>query len=229
MSELINQNDQRRQAQRQKRGVLRVEEILQAANELFAERGYDNVTMHMLAVHAHTSPGSLYQFFPNKEAVARELAMLVAQELQQLYDTFMVSDVLELPFTDFLERFIDRLVALNRTFPGYFALEVGATLSPSLTLVLRDLQHGLQLRLDALIGSYWIHSNPEQRHLPLLVSYRVFLALLPLTLHNNDQQVVQEIKKLLLGYWIPLLSEGGGDLVSPHHETRSIPDNSCLS
>jgi len=45
----MGENQERRQARRQKRGALRVEEILQAAGALFAEIGYDKVTTNMIA------------------------------------------------------------------------------------------------------------------------------------------------------------------------------------
>jgi AcrR family transcriptional regulator len=59
----MGENQERRQARRQKRGALRVEEILQAAGALFAEIGYDKVTTNMIAARAGVSRGSLYQSF----------------------------------------------------------------------------------------------------------------------------------------------------------------------
>ena len=70
----MGENQERRQARRQKRSVLRVEEILHAAGVLFAELGYDKVTTNMIAARAGVSPGSLYQFFSNKEAIAQAFA-----------------------------------------------------------------------------------------------------------------------------------------------------------
>src|SRR5258707_5795593 len=67
----MGENQERRQARRQKRGVLRVEEILHAAGALFAEVGYDKVTTNLIAARAGISRGSLYQFFPDKEAIAQ--------------------------------------------------------------------------------------------------------------------------------------------------------------
>ncbi|TMD64038.1 MAG: hypothetical protein E6I97_25215 [Chloroflexi bacterium] len=75
-------------------------------------------------------------------------------------------------------------------YPGYLALELGSTISSPLARVLADLQQGTQARLDALLAAYWPHSTPEQRHLPLLVSYRLFLALLPLALSAAATRIV---------------------------------------
>src|SRR5579863_5770617 len=193
----MGENQGRRQARRQKRGLLRVEAILAAAGVLFAERGYDNVSTNMIAAQAGVSPGSLYQFFPNKEAIAQAYATEVAEQLHRLYDTMLSSEARTQPFQVFLDTFIDNIVALNRTYPGYLALELGSTLSPSLALVLADLREGLFARQDMFLAAYWPQSTSDQRRLPLLVSYRMFLALLPLALQGDQEQqqaMVHEMK-----------------------------------
>lgn len=207
----MGENEERRQARRQKRGVLRVEEILHAAGDLFAERGYDNVTTNMIAARADISPGSLYQFFPNKEAIAQAFAADATDQLHKVYDTLLSSEVMSLPLQSFLDTFIDSIIVFNRNHPGYLALELGSTLSSSLALVLADLQHYIQAHLDALLAAYWPQSTREQRHLPLLISYRLFLALLPLVLHQGSEEhqhaVVREMKAVLYRYWEPIIEQ----------------------
>ncbi len=215
----MGENQERRRARRQKRGVLRVEEILQAAGALFAEVGYDKVTTNMIAARAGISRGSLYQFFPDKEAIAQAFAADATNQLHQVYDTLLSSEVMTLPLQVFLATFIDRILAFNRNYPGYLALELGSTISSSLTRVLADLQQGVQARLDALLATYWPHSTPEQRHLPLLVSYRLFLALLPLALQGdgeNQRAIVREMKVLLYRYWEPIIDPQRASEVRSH-------------
>lgn len=60
-------------APRRKRGELRVAALLEAAASVFAERGYAAATMTEIAARAQAPIGSLYQFFPNKEALAGAL------------------------------------------------------------------------------------------------------------------------------------------------------------
>jgi AcrR family transcriptional regulator len=55
------------------RGRRRVADLLQAAASLFAEKGYDAVTMTEVSARAGAPIGSLYQFFPSKEALADAL------------------------------------------------------------------------------------------------------------------------------------------------------------
>lgn len=66
---------------RRRRGHQRVEVLLAAAAQVFAERGYDAATMTEIAARAESSIGSLYQFFPTKPEVAQGVIALQAGEL----------------------------------------------------------------------------------------------------------------------------------------------------
>ncbi|WP_026870268.1 TetR/AcrR family transcriptional regulator [Inquilinus limosus] len=55
---------------RRQRGRDRVAALLRAATAVFAERGYEATTMTEVAARAGAAIGSLYQFFPSKEALA---------------------------------------------------------------------------------------------------------------------------------------------------------------
>ena len=203
------ENQERRQAHRQKRGVLRLEEILSVAGTLFAEHGYDNVTTNMIAAQAGISPGSLYQFFSNKEAIAQAFAADATEHLHQVYDTILSPEVITLPLREFVDIFVEKLVTFNRAYPGYFALAIGATLSSSLAFVLADLHQDILVRQDAVLAACWPPSTKAQRHLPLLVSYRLFLALLPLVLEGDEEQqrpIVHEMKAVFYGYLEPIVS-----------------------
>ena len=66
------------------RGQQRVAELLQAGMAVFAEKGYEAATMTEIAARAGAPIGSLYQFFPTKDAIAdtlieRYIALLEAE------------------------------------------------------------------------------------------------------------------------------------------------------
>jgi AcrR family transcriptional regulator len=75
-------------APKQERGKQRVAELLRAATTVFAEKGYEAATMTEIAARANAPIGSLYQFFPEKEALADTLvqnyAALLAANLEAL-------------------------------------------------------------------------------------------------------------------------------------------------
>jgi len=59
-------------------------EIMDAARDLFAGRGYHRVTMHDIASEAEFSVGKIYNFFPNKETLYKQLVIGKADELEIL-------------------------------------------------------------------------------------------------------------------------------------------------
>jgi AcrR family transcriptional regulator len=58
---------------KRERGKQRVAALLDAGAALFAEKGYEAATMTEIAERAGAAIGSLYQFFPSKEALAEAL------------------------------------------------------------------------------------------------------------------------------------------------------------
>jgi AcrR family transcriptional regulator len=62
-----------RKAARQDRSQATVDAILEAAARLFAEGGLEQVNTNRIAELAGVSIGSLYQYFPGKEAILGEL------------------------------------------------------------------------------------------------------------------------------------------------------------
>lgn len=62
-----------RRRPRQVRAELTRERILTAAAHVFADLGYAGGTTNRIAAEARISIGSLYQYFPNKDAILAEL------------------------------------------------------------------------------------------------------------------------------------------------------------
>jgi len=218
----MGENEERRRARRQRRGLLRAEEILAAAGALFAEVGYDKATTNRIAARADVSPGSLYQFFPNKEAIAQAYAAAATAELHGVYDAVLAPEVIGLPLAAFLDAFVDALIAFNREYPGYLALSIASTISAPLALALADLRHGIRGRLEALFAARWPRLPPEERRLRGLVSYRIFLALLPLAIGgdgDDERAIVRELKTVLSRYWEP----GGGTPPAPDTPAPETP------
>jgi AcrR family transcriptional regulator len=71
------------------RGKQRVADLLDAGAALIAEKGYEATTMTEIAQRAGASIGSLYQFFPSKEALALGLFERYAQRAAELVDHFV--------------------------------------------------------------------------------------------------------------------------------------------
>ena len=63
-----------------RRGHARVAAILDAGSALFRERGFEAATMTEIAARSRTAIGSLYRFFPSKEALADALLVRFAED-----------------------------------------------------------------------------------------------------------------------------------------------------
>ena len=73
-------------APRREVGRQRVAELLEAAAVVIQERGFEAATMAEIAARADAKIGSLYRFFPNKEAVADALMQHHTEVLQAEYE-----------------------------------------------------------------------------------------------------------------------------------------------
>jgi AcrR family transcriptional regulator len=93
---------------------------------LFAEIGFDATTTTAIAVRAGMSTGSLYQFFPNKDAIVEALAGAAPSNpgLQLCpRDRAAALDAL-------IDRVVDPLVELHVAHPGFWTLFGGSSVSP---------------------------------------------------------------------------------------------------
>jgi AcrR family transcriptional regulator len=62
-------------------------EIVRIAFELFAERGYDQVSVEMIAEAAGISRATFFNHFPTKDLILRELASVRAERIAQTVAT----------------------------------------------------------------------------------------------------------------------------------------------
>jgi len=62
-----------RKKPQQERSIAMVEALLEAAARVFVQEGYAKATTNRIAAAAGVSVGSLYQYFPSKDAIAVEL------------------------------------------------------------------------------------------------------------------------------------------------------------
>jgi TetR/AcrR family transcriptional regulator len=59
------------------------QDMLEAALNLFSEKGYHNVTMHEIAEKAEFAIGTIYKFFKNKEDLYKALILEKAEEFKK--------------------------------------------------------------------------------------------------------------------------------------------------
>ena len=102
-----------RRVPRQARSRERVERILDAAAHVFAEAGVEAATTEAIAARAGTSIGSVYQFFPNKDALFGAISARYFTRVSALFEALMARAD-ELHWQDLLDEAIDAFAAFDR-------------------------------------------------------------------------------------------------------------------
>ncbi|KQW64890.1 TetR/AcrR family transcriptional regulator [Variovorax sp. Root411] len=82
-----------RKTPRQERSRATVDAITQAATYILVKRGWDKLTTNAIAERAGVNISSLYQYFPNKQAIVAELERRHATQARQT----LTSALLKLP------------------------------------------------------------------------------------------------------------------------------------
>jgi AcrR family transcriptional regulator len=103
-----------RRVPRQARSKERVERILDAAAHVFAEAGYEAATTEAIAARAETSIGSVYQFFPNKDALFGAISARYFERVGALFEGLM-GRAREVAWEELLDEAIDGFAAFDRT------------------------------------------------------------------------------------------------------------------
>lgn len=128
-----------RRLPKQARGEERVAAILQAAALVFHDVGFDAATTNMIAQGANTAIGSLYDFFPNKETIARRLSEQFCQDLRVLFDGILTDELVHLSLPQLIDCIIDPLVQYHQTHPGMLALWLKSQDDSRLSAIKQDL------------------------------------------------------------------------------------------
>jgi AcrR family transcriptional regulator len=110
-----------RVAPQQKRSERRLAAFLDAAAALFAELGYEAATMTAIAERSASSIGALYNYFPDKQAIALTLVNQYGQELEAYWKP-LIEQAAKLTHREFADLFIERITELVRQRPAYLSL-----------------------------------------------------------------------------------------------------------
>ena len=115
----------------QQRSRRRYDAIIDAAAIAFAEQGFDATTMEAIAVRAHTSIGSLYQFFPNKAALFDAMAERCLARSREMFAHLFAVVTPSTPWTVILDGAVDALAELHASDPAFRAAMVNFSLYPT--------------------------------------------------------------------------------------------------
>ncbi|MFI9812082.1 TetR/AcrR family transcriptional regulator [Saccharothrix variisporea] len=195
---------------RQARGERRMAELQDAAAAVFAEVGYEAATTNAIAARAGVSPGTLYQFYGNKEAIAQALADRYLEALREAHAS-LTPEHADLPLDELIDRMADPMVAVNVANPGFKALFGRPDMPEKLVIPTRNVHAAVFGRLDAVFAARCPDLDPVQRGRTVMVTMQLFGGLIPMIVAAAPEErpaLVVELKKVLRGYLAPVLGEG---------------------
>lgn len=190
---------------RQARGERRIQQILHAAAAVFADKGYDAASTNAIAIEAGISPGSLYQFFGNKEEIARALSEYYAGELAllrtQTIDPAAQADV---GLDELVEAVLASLLEFNLAHPGFKALFARTDMPPALREAVAPAHRVVHAGIVDLVASRFPDRGRDEVDLVATVATQIVRGMMPLLLDAPDEAtraaLSQQLRLALLAY-----------------------------
>jgi AcrR family transcriptional regulator len=196
----------------QTRSQERVDLILDTAAELVAEEGYEMLTTNAIAERAGISIGSLYRYFPDKDAILRGLAVRHLEQVQAIHGQVFTEDLVYLPLEVVLDRIVDPFVELHVACPAFKQILLGSDVSADIAAASEEMDDEIVERMVGFLRQAAPGLNERRAHLVAMVCKAEVKALLSLITSESDMefraQVTAEMKRMLLNYLAPLFDEG---------------------
>jgi AcrR family transcriptional regulator len=198
-------NAQMRRKPQQARSQERVYHILNVAEQMFIEAGYQATTTRAIASRAEIPVGSLYQFFPDKAAILKVLAAKYIEQEQQIFADLHTEEAIALPLSVYVEQVIDTYDRFYTANPGYrIVFEQLFKTTPEILLSMyEEMEIPLTAQLQKFIARKKPNLDSTQCELIATISVEVVGTLQWLSLHRDEAfrtKVVGETKKLMLSY-----------------------------
>ncbi len=165
-AESAGQEQEARPRRRQARGERRIAQLLQAAAEVFCRTGYTAASTNAIAREAGVSPGTLYQFFPNKEAIAIGLGDQLLQQWQESQDRALTEENLGLPLDQLLDAALDPLIAFNVENPAFGVLLHGPDVPGPIAREHNTLHEASLTRIEGMIAGFLPDTRPTSAPAP---------------------------------------------------------------
>jgi AcrR family transcriptional regulator len=181
-----------------------MEQILDAAERAFAADGYDATSTNQIAAEAGISPGSLYQYFQNKQAIAEALCHRYIAALGASEGEILDPIHAELPLAAMIDRIVDPMVKFNLAHPAAKSLLAGAELSPDLAEATKALHDTLCGGVERLIAGRVPGMPADEQRLVAETTVTIYAGLVPSLVAAPPAERVRRIAQLkaaLYGYW----------------------------
>ncbi|WP_437033298.1 TetR family transcriptional regulator [Streptomyces sp. enrichment culture] len=185
-------------------------QLLEAAASVFSTNGYTAASANSIAREAGVSPGTLYQFFPNKEAIAIELGSRLMHEMRQTYGEALAPVDPATPLEQVVAAAVDRFIDFNCRHPVFFALMHGPDVPGRIAEEHDALHATLVARVESMLLPYLPDMPADEVSRTARMSVGIYMSGLELVLAHEGAEreaYVRELKNVLYRYLAPLVGD----------------------
>ncbi|MCU0650332.1 MAG: TetR/AcrR family transcriptional regulator [Gemmatimonadaceae bacterium] len=198
----------------QDRGQRRVDSILDAASELFAEQGVDAVSVNAIAQRAGSSVGSLYHFFPNKDAIVEALAARYCREMVDLNIALLRPEMVTAPLDAVLSGVVEGFAHYHTSNPAYDEVYQAALRSSGghQSPVFQQVQQSIRATVDEYLSRRMPTMPAEERGYYAMTSVAaVHWLIAEATMRDPAERPgrMRHLKEMLVRYFEPAEREYG--------------------
>jgi AcrR family transcriptional regulator len=176
--------------------------MLDACADILDQDGYEGLSTTRIAQRAGVAIGSLYQFFPDKRAVAQALALrnleLFGERVSRLIERGGFPH-----WSDSVGAVIDTFVDMHRTVPGFRVMGFGDVADVNLLDASADNNSVVADRLRAMVVEVFGVTDTPELARAFAIAVEAGDAILKLAFRtdpNGDPEVVAEADRLISGY-----------------------------
>ena len=183
----------------QARSQRTVEVVLKAAAQVFARRGYAGTTTNHIAERAGVSVGSLYEYFPSKDALLVALMEAHVAEGRTLLEAAAAGVVAQaLGLRETVRRLVEAMVALHaRDRALHRVLFEEAPLPPRLRRQLADAERAIAVRVAAYLAGHPEVTVPDPVLAATVVVQAVEAVTHKLVVHGGEDDVRAQAAELV--------------------------------
>jgi AcrR family transcriptional regulator len=181
-------------------------EILDAAELVIAEVGYPDMTTNQVAARAGLSPGSLYQFFRNKEEILEGLLARYTDDRQDFWAARLTAVTPDVPLEVLVGQLVDESVAFKTRAPAYWALLYGSATGDRLADAAERLHRSIAEHVARMLRSRAPHLAEERALIVSTMAVAIVKAVMPMVSAATPEraaELVDELKGALARYLEP--------------------------
>lgn len=195
----------------QQRSRVRLRRVLDAADEVLEQDGPAAFTTTRIARAAGVPVGSVYRYFPDKQAIVEALALSYWSDFEDLIAGVAETDERE-PLADPVGAVIDALAAAFRARPGFLALWFGGLLTEEVRNATRPTRTAVARSVARFLGVRWPAASSEElarvAQMVVLAGDQLMREAFRVDPQGN-QELMDETKLMLDAYVTARLGAGG--------------------